>query len=83
MKMTPTEIEKQQFKIKFRGFDIREVDEFIENVAEEQPDLQVDASAPGGLSFAGSVAPTYAVDNNFNGPGCDTCTAGEVSITLQ
>jgi cell division initiation protein len=34
MKMTPNEIEKQQFKIKFRGFDIREVDEFIENVTE-------------------------------------------------
>ena len=33
MKMTPNEIEQQQFKIKFRGFDIREVDEFIENVA--------------------------------------------------
>jgi cell division initiation protein len=34
MKITPLEIQQQQFKVKFRGFDIREVDAFIEKVVD-------------------------------------------------
>ena len=33
MKMNPVEIQERQFKIKFRGFDVREVDDFLERVA--------------------------------------------------
>jgi len=34
MNMTPLDIQQQQFKVKFRGFDIREVDRFLERMAE-------------------------------------------------
>ncbi|MGD9050352.1 MAG: DivIVA domain-containing protein [Desulfobacterales bacterium] len=34
MKITPLDIQQQQFKTRFRGFDIREVDAFLEQVAE-------------------------------------------------
>ena len=34
MKLTPSDIQHQQFKIKFRGFDIHAVDEFLERAAE-------------------------------------------------
>ena len=33
MKMTPLDIQQQQFKTSFRGFDIREVDAFLEQTA--------------------------------------------------
>ncbi len=32
MKITPLDIQQQQFKIRFRGFDIREVDAFLEQM---------------------------------------------------
>ncbi len=32
-KITPTDIQQQQFKVKFRGFDIREVDGYLEKTA--------------------------------------------------
>ncbi|MBW1741521.1 MAG: DivIVA domain-containing protein [Deltaproteobacteria bacterium] len=35
MKMTPLDIQQQQFRLRFRGFDVREVDSFLERVAEE------------------------------------------------
>jgi cell division initiation protein len=34
MKITPPDIQQKQFKVRFRGFDIREVDGFLEQVAE-------------------------------------------------
>jgi cell division initiation protein len=34
MKMSPLDIQQQQFKIKFRGFDVREVDTFLEQMAD-------------------------------------------------
>ena len=34
MKITSIDIQNQQFKVKFRGFDVREVDSFLEQVAE-------------------------------------------------
>jgi cell division initiation protein len=34
MKITPLDIQNQQFKIKFRGFDVREVDAFLEQLAD-------------------------------------------------
>jgi len=34
MKITPIEIQQQQFKVKFRGFDVREVDKFLEQLAD-------------------------------------------------
>jgi len=40
MKMTPLEIQQQQFKIKFRGFDVREVDTFLEQMADAFESLQ-------------------------------------------
>jgi len=33
-KITPSDIQQQQFKIRFRGFDIREVDTYLEKVAD-------------------------------------------------
>lgn len=34
MSLTPLDIQQQQFKIRFRGFDVREVDRFLEQVSE-------------------------------------------------
>jgi len=34
MNITPLDIQQQQFKVKFRGFDIHEVDGFLEQMAE-------------------------------------------------
>ncbi|MFP3982077.1 MAG: DivIVA domain-containing protein [Desulfurivibrionaceae bacterium] len=34
MQLTPEDIQKQQFHIRFRGFDVEEVDKFLENVGE-------------------------------------------------
>ena len=33
MNLTPLDIQQQKFKTKFRGFDIREVDAFLEQLA--------------------------------------------------
>jgi len=40
MKITPNDIQQQQFKTRFRGFDIREVDAFLEQMAETFESLQ-------------------------------------------
>lgn len=34
MKITPIEIQHQQFKVRFRGFDVREVDRFLEQMTD-------------------------------------------------
>jgi cell division initiation protein len=40
MKMTPLDIQQQQFKMRFRGFDVREVDTFLELMANGFESLQ-------------------------------------------
>ena len=35
MKITPLDIQQQQFSVRFRGFDVREVDSFLEQIADE------------------------------------------------
>ena len=35
MKITPLDIQQQQFTVRFRGFDTQEVDSFLETVANE------------------------------------------------
>jgi cell division initiation protein len=40
MKITPLDIQQQQFKTRFRGFDIREVDAFLEQMADAVEMLQ-------------------------------------------
>jgi len=40
MQITPNDIQQQQFKIRIRGFDIREVDAFLEQMAETFESLQ-------------------------------------------
>ena len=40
MKITPLDIQQQQFKTRFRGFDVREVDAFLEHIAETVEGLQ-------------------------------------------
>jgi len=40
MKITPLDIQQQQFKTRFRGFDVREVDAFLEQIAETFEGLQ-------------------------------------------
>jgi cell division initiation protein len=40
MKITPLDIQQQHFKTRFRGFDIREVDAFLEQMAETFETLQ-------------------------------------------
>jgi len=39
MKITPVDIEQQQFRIRFRGFDMAEVDAFLDLVAQEMDSL--------------------------------------------
>lgn len=40
MNLTPLDIQQQQFRVRFRGFDIREVDLFLEQVSEAFTVLQ-------------------------------------------
>ncbi len=40
MKLTPLDIQQQQFKIRFRGFDVREVDTFLEQLADDFESLR-------------------------------------------
>ena len=40
MKITPLDIQQQQFKVRFRGFDIREVDAFLDQMAATFESLQ-------------------------------------------
>ncbi len=40
MKLTPLDIQQQQFKVRFRGFDVREVDRFLEVAADAVAELQ-------------------------------------------
>lgn len=40
MSLTPVDIQQQQFRVRFRGFDIREVDRFLEHTAETITGLQ-------------------------------------------
>ena len=40
MKLTPLDIQQQQFKVRFRGFDVREVDRFLEKAADAFSELQ-------------------------------------------
>jgi cell division initiation protein len=35
MKITPLDVEQKQFRIRFRGFDVREVDSFLEQLAHQ------------------------------------------------
>lgn len=42
MKITPLDIQQQQFKTRFRGFDIREVDTFLEQMADAFESLNLE-----------------------------------------
>jgi cell division initiation protein len=42
MNLTPLDIQQQQFQVRFRGFDIREVDRFLEKMAEAYSALLAD-----------------------------------------
>ena len=42
MKLTPLDIQQQQFTMRFRGFDVREVDLFLEQMANTFEQLQRD-----------------------------------------
>jgi len=44
MKITPLDIKQQQFKTRFRGFDVREVDTFLEEIADTVQALIVENS---------------------------------------
>ena len=39
MKISPMDVKQQQFKLKFRGFDIEEVDSYLELIANELEEL--------------------------------------------
>ena len=41
MNITSIDIQKQQFKVKFRGFDVQEVDSFLEQMADTFESLQM------------------------------------------
>ncbi|MBR9982539.1 MAG: DivIVA domain-containing protein [Desulfatitalea sp.] len=45
MPLTSMDIQQQQFRVRFRGFDIREVDRFLEQLAEHQSQLQSENKA--------------------------------------
>jgi cell division initiation protein len=40
MKLTPLDIQQQEFRTRFRGFDVREVDTFLERIADAFESLQ-------------------------------------------
>ena len=40
MEVTPLDIQQQKFKVRFRGFDVHEVDAFLEQVADTVAALQ-------------------------------------------
>ncbi|KJS31470.1 MAG: cell division protein DivIVA [Desulfatitalea sp. BRH_c12] len=40
MSLTPLDIQQQQFRVRFRGFDVREVDRFLEHLSENVAALQ-------------------------------------------
>jgi cell division initiation protein len=42
IKITPSDIQQQQFQVKFRGFDIREVDIYLEKLSEAFESLSVE-----------------------------------------
>jgi cell division initiation protein len=42
MKLTPLDIQQQQFMMRFRGFDVREVDHFLEQMANTFEQMQRD-----------------------------------------
>lgn len=42
MTLTPLDIQQQQFRVRFRGFDIREVDRFLEKMSEAMAAVQED-----------------------------------------
>jgi len=44
MNITPLDIQQQRFKVRLRGFDIREVDRFLEQVADGLAGLQNDSN---------------------------------------
>ena len=39
MKLSPMDVKQQQFKLKFRGFDVEEVDSYLELIANELEEL--------------------------------------------
>ncbi len=41
MNITPLDIQQQQFRVRFRGFDIREVDRFLEQMADTFTAMQI------------------------------------------
>lgn len=43
MNLTPLDIQQQQFQVRFRGFDIREVDHFLEQVSDAFANVQNDS----------------------------------------
>lgn len=45
MNLTPLDIQQQQFQVRFRGFDIREVDRFLEQVSEAFANVQNDSKS--------------------------------------
>ena len=45
MKITPLDIQQQQFTIRFRGFDVREVDLFLEQMANAFEQVQREGEA--------------------------------------
>lgn len=45
MNLTPLDIQQQQFKVRLRGFDIREVDRFLEKIYEAVSELHTDNKA--------------------------------------
>lgn len=42
MNLTPLDIQQQQFRVRFRGFDIAEVDRFLEQIADAFNELQTE-----------------------------------------
>ncbi|MBI9082436.1 MAG: DivIVA domain-containing protein [Desulfobacterales bacterium] len=44
MKLTPLDIQHQQFRVRFRGFDIQEVDAFLEQMAEAFEAMQEESA---------------------------------------
>ena len=70
MKMTPLDIQQQQFKTRFRGFDVREVDTFLEQTAGAFETVQRENGKRGQGVFTAPATGTKGEDGCCYRVGC-------------
>ena len=79
MAITSSDIQNQSFKIERRGYDVDEVDVFLERVASEIDDLN-DELEESGWDFTITEGYTYSVDVTFNGDDDEYTETYDVAV---